>query len=119
MSEEQKLVFMLNECDIVFKEVDKMTRNSILDKVNDNPQKYVMILTTNLKLEDMFEEDPSLVRSGRMIKLEVTDDCSEVRMVSDDMLKERLRRRQLKRDAFNETCEDMAPCSQTTLDCVE
>jgi hypothetical protein len=90
VSKEQKLVFMLNECDIVFKELDKMTRNTILDKVNDNPQKYVMILTTNSKLEDLFAEDPSMIRSGRMIKMEVTDDCSDVRMVTDDMLKDRL-----------------------------
>jgi hypothetical protein len=54
-------------------------------------------MTTNAKLEDMFEKDPSLLRDGRVIRLEVSDDRDDVIMVSEEMLKERLRLRGAKK----------------------
>jgi hypothetical protein len=88
-NEEQRLVLMLNECDVVFRTVDKAVRNNMMDKVNNNPQKLVLILTTNMRLEDMHKTDPSLIREGRMTKIEVTDD-GYVHIVTDEMLEERM-----------------------------
>jgi hypothetical protein len=90
-NEGQILVAMMDEGDVVLSGMDKPTRNNMLDTFNSNPEKIMLVSTTNKPLEEMYREDPSLIRAGRMIKIEVNE-TNEVRLVDDDELHARVER---------------------------
>jgi hypothetical protein len=88
--DDQVLVLVMNECDVVFQTFDKALRNNMLDKVNNNPQKFVLIMTTNRNLEDIYAEDNSLIRDGRVTKMEVSGNGLELNVVTTNTLQDRL-----------------------------
>lgn len=88
-----RIVIVLDECDVIFLTMDKAARNAFLDVINSNPQRFILVMTTNVLLETMWEKDASLMRSGRMEKMEITENGS-LTHVSDDMLKDRVERMQ-------------------------
>jgi hypothetical protein len=90
-SVEGKIVLMLDECDVVFDDVNmnKAKRNKFLDIINTNPHMFVLVMTTNKPLVEMYEKDTSLLRSGRMDKINLSED-GIVSDVSDSMLEEQM-----------------------------
>jgi hypothetical protein len=91
LKRDERIVIVLDECDVVFLTMDKDARNAFLDMINNNPSKFILVMTTNAPLETMWEKDDSLLRDGRVFKMEITD-CMSVTHVSDEMLKERVKR---------------------------
>jgi hypothetical protein len=90
--DDQKIVFGLNECDVVFRhpKADKPARNCMMDSFANNPQKLgALVMTTNAPLVEMFRQDPSMLRDGRVRKIEVARDGT-VTEITDDVLRARL-----------------------------
>jgi replication-associated recombination protein RarA len=81
------VVLVINEVEEVIKKMgNKSEWNNLLDLVNNSPHMFKLIMTTNVPLEQLIKKDISLLRDGRVAKLEleVQDDMDvRVRMVSD------------------------------------
>jgi cytidylate kinase len=89
INEDQKVVVVINECDVIFKNMDKAQRNAMLDDMGDLSHKFIMVLTTNEDLRVLHEADDSLLRKGRVTKIEVIGpaDNRQITVLSDEKLK--------------------------------
>jgi hypothetical protein len=107
------LVIVINEVEEMIGKMNKAEWNNLLDLVNNNPQMFRLIMTTNVPLERLIRKDIALLRDARATKLEVRN--NRVILVNDDELMARAIPEDYKTTAANPEAKEPVTTKRNVL----